>query len=92
MEIRPGDEGPYLLLTAGGTRLVLQDKDDPRVYGGLFTLCYDEGAEALSVPAAAESASLLQKTRRRGGMPRLGRGLYPPRLDGFTDRFCIGRG
>ena len=32
------------------------------------------------------------KTRRRGGMLRLGRGLYPPRLDGFTDRFCFGRG
>ena len=50
MEIRPGDEGPYLLLTAGDARLVLQDKDDPRVYGGLFILCYDEGAEALSLP------------------------------------------
>ena len=78
MEIRPGDEGPYLLLTAGGTRLVLQDKDDPRVYGGLFTLCYDEGAEALSVPAAAEGASLLQKLAAGAECPGWGAGFTRP--------------
>ena len=92
MEIRPGDEGPYLLLTAGDARLVLQDKDDPRVYGGLFTLCYDEGGGGPFGPGCGRKSLPPPKTRRRGGMPRLGRGLYPPRLDGFTDRFCIGRG
>ncbi len=78
MEIRPGDEGPYLLLTAGDARLVLQDKDDPRVYGGLFTLCYDEGAEALLLPAAAEGASLLQKLVAGEECPGWGAGFTRP--------------
>lgn len=49
MEVRPGEDGPYLIFTtSSGEQFVLQDSDDPSLYGGLFTVYYDQGAEGIA--------------------------------------------
>ena len=81
MEIRPGGEGPYLLFTTGeGERFVLQDQDDPEIYGGGFTLCYDEGADGLraALPEPERAGGPARKLSAGDEMPRWGAGFTRP--------------
>lgn len=81
LEIRPGEEGPYLLFTtAEGVRFVLQDGDDPAIYGGTVTVYYDEGAAGLSaaLPENKAQGGLLGRLAAGDECPAWGAGFTRP--------------
>lgn len=61
LEIRPGNNGPYLLLTCDGTTILLSDHDDPAVYPADWTVYYDAPEDTLS--SFAENCGILKVTQ-----------------------------
>ena len=60
LEIRPGNNGPYLLLTGGETTILLSDHKDPAIYPADWTVYYDAPADTLS--SFAENCGILGVT------------------------------
>ncbi len=61
LEIRPGNNGPYLLLTCKKTTILLSDHDDPAVYPADWTVYYDAPEDNLS--SFTENCGILKVSR-----------------------------
>ena len=62
MEIRPGNNGPYIMLDSKGKTLLLCDGNDPSVYPADWTIFYDHERPEESLSSFIENCGILGVT------------------------------